>query len=450
MAHITTNTTTIKITGMHCASCDILVKLKLKVLHNITEVVPNRDAGLITITHKGALSLDEINGVLCEYGYKVYSADQAVVQSSEGSMATTKSPGDLQETLGIAAILCILYYFANQFDLLSSVATTSSATTSGAFVLGLIASISTCMATTGAVFTSFVNKQAKTQVLMTALSFMIGRVLSYGAFGYALALFGGAFLRLVQFGSGLNLLMAAILILVGLDMLHLVSLGKILSYLPGRHLLLSLEEKRSKSLKPWMSATLLGGLTYLLPCGFTLSTQAYALTLGNPVQSALLMMAFALGTLPALLGITLLSKVRTHHFYYLFLKVVALIIIAVGLGYVANTAELYGYRLISLQSDSFAGESAPIENGKQIVKMTARSAGYFPSEFVVKAGIPVEWQITGKEINGCQGTIQAPKVGVSLVVLKEGENKVEFTPVDKGYVTFSCSMGMFSGRFKVI
>lgn len=418
-------------------------------MKNIIDVVPDRDHNTVTITHQDPLSLDEINGVLCEYGYRVHAMDQVVVQPSDMGVSVVRT-GDLQETLSIAGILLILYYFANQFDLLSYMTVSTSTTASGAFLLGLVASVSTCMATTGAVFTSFVNKQSRSHTLSSALAFMGGRILSYGAFGYVLALFGGEFLKLAQFGSALNLLMAAVLILVGLDMLRLLSLSKILSYLPGRSLLLLVQERKSRTLKPWMSAGLLGGLTYLLPCGFTLSTQAYALTLGSPIQSSLLMMSFALGTVPALLGITLLSKVRMHRFYHFFLKIVALTIMAVGFGYIANTAALYGYRLTSLQSDSFAGELAPIENGKQIVKMTARAAGYFPSEFIVRAGIPVEWQITGKEINGCQGTVQAPKVGVPLVVLKEGENKVEFTPVDKGYVTFSCSMGMFTGRFKVI
>lgn len=434
---------------MHCASCDILVKLKLKGTKNIIDVVPDREHNTLTITHHHTLSLDEINNILCEYGYKVYTMDQVSVQKSDTGALTTHS-GDLQETASLAGILLILYYFANQLDLVSHITINSSTTASSAFLLGLVASVSTCMATTGAVFTSFVNGQPRSHTFTTALTFMSGRILSYGVFGYVLALFGGVFLKLVQFGSTLNLLVAAVLIVVGLDMLRLLSLNKILAYLPGRHLLLSSDAKKFFALKPWISAGLLGGLTYLLPCGFTLSTQAYALTLGSPLQSSLIMISFALGTLPALLSITLLSKIRTHRFYHLFLKIVALIIIAVGLSYVANTAELYGYRFIPLQSDTFAGELAPIENGKQIVKMTARATGYFPSEFIVRAGIPVEWQITGKEINGCQGTVQAPQVGVPLITLKEGENKLQFTPMQTGYVTFSCSMGMFSGRFKVI
>lgn len=41
-----------------------------------------------------------------------------------------------------------------------------------------------------------------------------------------------------------------------------------------------------------------GALTFLLPCGFTLAMQAYAITTGSFTTGALTLMAFALGTAP--------------------------------------------------------------------------------------------------------------------------------------------------------
>jgi len=87
-------------------------------MKNIIDVVPDRDHNTVTITHQDPLSLDEINGVLCEYGYRVHAMDQMVVQPSDMGVSVVRT-GDLQETLSIAGILLILYYFANQFDLLS-------------------------------------------------------------------------------------------------------------------------------------------------------------------------------------------------------------------------------------------------------------------------------------------------------------------------------------------
>jgi plastocyanin domain-containing protein len=115
-----------------------------------------------------------------------------------------------------------------------------------------------------------------------------------------------------------------------------------------------------------------------------------------------------------------------------------------------NTAQLYGFSLGQSTKEESAESLAPIENGKQVVRMTAQSSGYSPSQFTVKAGIPVRWEIEGKEIFSCAGTIQAPGAGVPLTNLKEGKNVLEFTPTKAGDINFSCSMGMFSGRFKVI
>src|SRR5690606_28087999 len=45
---------------------------------------------------------------------------------------------------------------------------------------------------------------------------------------------------------------------------------------------------------------IVGGLTFILPCGFTLVAQGLALTSGSFITGALIMFFFALGTLPML------------------------------------------------------------------------------------------------------------------------------------------------------
>ena len=88
----------------------------------------------------------------------------------------------------------------------------------------------------------------------------------------------------------------------------------------------------------------------------------------------------------------------------------------------ANTAQLYGLHVgVFENTTETSTPTVQVTDGKQIVKMTASSNGYSPNEFVVKAGIPVRWEIEGKEIYGCQGSLQAPAVGVPLLNLKEGK-----------------------------
>lgn len=86
---------------------------------------------------------------------------------------------------------------------------------------------------------------------------------------------------------------------------------------------------------------------------------------------------------------------------------------------------------------------AELENGVQILRMTATDRGYTPNEFQVEANKPVRLIIDG-EARGCASYFVAPKLGISTR-LGLGENsEFEFTPTPGRY-DFSCSMGMFSG-----
>ena len=69
------------------------------------------------------------------------------------------------------------------------------------------------------------------------------------------------------------------------------------------------------------TAFLLGGLTFFLPCGFTQALQLYVLAKGDVLTGALTMLAFALGTLPALLSLSALSSFAKGAFQRHFLKV---------------------------------------------------------------------------------------------------------------------------------
>ena len=81
--------------------------------------------------------------------------------------------------------------------------------------------------------------------------------------------------------------------------------------------------------------------------------------------------------------------------------------------------------------------------------MAVVSGGYVPNYFIVKKGIPVKWVIDGKNVFGCQGYFVVPSLNISKA-LNPGENLIEFTPKDSGFINFSCGMGMYRGRIKVL
>ncbi|MFW2488083.1 cupredoxin domain-containing protein [Clostridium chromiireducens] len=90
---------------------------------------------------------------------------------------------------------------------------------------------------------------------------------------------------------------------------------------------------------------------------------------------------------------------------------------------------------------------AAVENGVQIIRITADNNGYTPDAFYVQKNMPVKLIIEGNQINSCDNGIIFPSLNIKED-LKPGENIIEFIPVDED-IDFSCWMGMIKGVIKV-
>lgn len=90
---------------------------------------------------------------------------------------------------------------------------------------------------------------------------------------------------------------------------------------------------------------------------------------------------------------------------------------------------------------------ATMEDGVQVIRMTADNNGYTPNAFYVEKNKPVKWIITGSHLNACNNAVVVPSLNIEKK-LKSGDNIIEFTPKD-GNVNFSCWMGMIRGVIKV-
>jgi plastocyanin domain-containing protein len=88
-----------------------------------------------------------------------------------------------------------------------------------------------------------------------------------------------------------------------------------------------------------------------------------------------------------------------------------------------------------------------IEDGVQVIRMTADNNGYTPNAFYVEKDKPVKWIIAGSQLNTCNNEVVVPLLNIEKK-LKSGENIIEFTPKD-GDINFSCWMGMIRGVIKL-
>ncbi|WP_422133220.1 sulfite exporter TauE/SafE family protein [Endozoicomonas sp. ALD040] len=172
-----------------------------------------------------------------------------------------------------------------------------------ASTLGLLGSthcIGMCGGITSALSLSLRGRsKAETSWLM--LTYHAGRISSYALAGLLLGLVGwflGDASETLQ--SSLRIIASAMLIAMGLYITGwwkgLMKMEKL-----GQHLWKHIQPLASKLLpiRSTPNALALGALWGWLPCGLVYSTLIWSASQNNPTQSALLMAAFGLGTLPS-------------------------------------------------------------------------------------------------------------------------------------------------------
>jgi len=426
---------TLKIKGMHCPSCEILVRDKFSKVRNIKQIKADFRKKEVEIFYQGEIYEDKLNQLITPFGYRI----QKDIEEKEEPLFNR-----LLEFFGIALILILLYLILQEFNLIPHFSY-QDLSLPLVFILGIVASTSTCMATAGILYFSIAQKN---EHLSSALSFNLGRILAYFFFGLIFGFLGKTFVNSVLLGGILTLIIGLAMIFLGLDMAKIFSwqkyfgsgfTGKIFEYL---------DEKLKRY--PRRMPFFLGVSTYFLPCGFTQSVQVYVMGLGNPLMSAVYMMVFALGTAPLLMAINLALNIRKLEFYQYFLKVVGVLVFFVGVSYFVNFLNLFGLNYFDrfFNKNEVGFENVKIIDGKQVIEMTVDSSGYNPNILVVKKDMPVKWVIYGKDVLGCQGYFVVPFLGIGQA-LKEGENIFEFDPKDFSEIPFSCGMGMFKGKIIV-
>jgi len=186
-----------------------------------------------------------------------------------------------------------------------------------------------------------------------------------------------------------------------------------------------------------------GALTFFLPCGFTQAMQLYAVSSGSFIQGAAIMSLFALGTAPGLLGIGGLASVFKGKQAKIFFSAAGMAVILFGSFNIANGSQLAFQKQVAVNN-----VQAEID-GIQEIRMTQGDRGYSPNTFTVQKGKKIRWIITSTNPYNCASSLVVPKYGISKY-LEKGENIIEFVPTETGEIPFSCSMGMYRGKIKVI
>ncbi len=168
-----------------------------------------------------------------------------------------------------------------------------------AITIGVIASLSTCMAIVGGLTLSISANFAKEgDSIKPQTLFHAGRLIAFFLLGGIIGSIGTQF----EFSDSgtfvLSITVGIVMLLLGLKLLDIFPKAK--SLLPTLPNFALGWIEPLKSANHTLTPALLGILTFFLPCGFTQSMQIYTLTSGGFIPGALTMGFFALGTLPVL------------------------------------------------------------------------------------------------------------------------------------------------------
>lgn len=454
----------LKIHGMHCASCEVLIERKFKNVSGVEKVNVNHASGHAELVCLEELDIEQLNSLVNKEGYHV-SLWEDRNESIPDNLVQKNKTKDYLQMGWIFLIIVSLYFILKQFDFLPNISVDGSMSYGVIFIIGLVAAVSSCIAVVGGLLLALAEKYNQSHPNLTGIQkfkphiyFNIGRVLGYTVFGALVGALGSVFTISPRANGFLMIFVSAIMLLLGFQLLNLFpGLRRFSPRMPKfiSHKIHDLSGKDSKG-----APMTLGALTFFLPCGFTQALQLYVLASGDWKIGALTMLVFSLGTLPALISLSAVSSFAKGVFQKHFLKFAGVLVVMLAVFNINNGLTLAGYNfnpssVFTAKSNNIEKSSIPkveIVDGKQIVKMKVSGYNYTPNKFTIVEGIPVEWQIDGGGAAGCGKVIVMPSLGISKYLSPQGITTINFTPTETGTIPFNCSMGMMTrgSQFTVI
>lgn len=321
------------VTGTHCASCKILIEDILGEQQNISNVnVDLKDETITLDTHETdqMVLAKVLNEKVMGNGYTI----------SVEKVEEKKDNGVIWQALPIGLIFLVAFYMLQKSGLLNfGIGGKTTPVTS--FLIGLIASVSSCLAIVGGLILSLSAKVAQddNSNKRPFYLFHIGRLVSFAFFGGILGLVGKNLGINYIFSSVLGILAATIMIVLGLTLTGIFKKSKFT--LPPN--IFNFFRKVEHQI---FAPLLLGIGTFFLPCGFTQSMQVASLSSGSFISGLLIMLFFALGTLPMLLLLSFGSASFAHSKHApLFFTSAGIVVI--GLGIFGLLAQLAGLGIIN-------------------------------------------------------------------------------------------------------
>jgi len=327
---------TFHVHGMHCHACVLMTESEIIDLPNITHAKSSlKNHSLEVEGDFGEKTLEQIAEELTmsvkPHGYTI----------SVEKQVKNKKWDDFRIAVPIALGFLVLFVLLQKAGIINLVGA-GQVTYGTAFVIGIIASLSTCMAVVGGLLLSMSATFAKEgDKVRPQLMFHGGRIISLFILGGVIGAIGSAFTLNITATFVLSLMVGLVMLILGINLLDIFHFTKKLQ--PSMPKFIAKRAHRVSKLNHTFTPLLVGLATFFLPCGFTQSMQLYTLTTGSFLKGGLTMLAFALGTLPVLTLISFSSfSIHKSAKAGIFFKTAGLIVIMFALFNLINSLVVIG------------------------------------------------------------------------------------------------------------
>lgn len=327
---------TFHVNGMHCNACTLMIESELGELPNVTEVKANLGGQSLEIVGDfGGKTPEEIAEELTlpltAHGYSV----------SVEKESRDKKWSEFRVAVPVALAFAVLFVLLQKTGLINLIGG-DTVTYGTAFVIGIVASVSTCMAVVGGLVLSMSATFAKEgDRVRPQVMFHLGRIVSFFLLGGVIGALGSAFTLSSTATFALSALIGIVMLILGLNLLDVFDFTKKLQPSMPRFI-----TERARGVSEWnhtLTPVLVGIATFFLPCGFTQSMQLYTLSTGSFLTGGLTMLAFALGTFPVLALVSFSSlSIKDSSKAGIFFKSAGLIVILFALFNLINSLVVIG------------------------------------------------------------------------------------------------------------
>lgn len=330
-------TYTFHVAGMHCKSCVLMTESELCDVPEISRAKTSLAKNSVEVTgdfgdKSQEMIAEELTRVLAKNGYSL-SAEKIMPQ---------KKWSDFKVAVPIAIAFAILFVVLQKLNIVNLV-DTSTVSYGTAFIIGIIASLSTCMAVVGGLVLSMSATFAKDgDKIKPQILFHTGRIIAFFVLGGVIGAIGSAFTLSTNATVVLGIILGLVMLVLGINLLDVFGFTKKLQ--PSMPKFISQRALSLTKLNHRLTPVLIGVATFFLPCGFTQSMQLYTLGTHSFLTGGLTMLAFAVGTLPVL-ALVSFSSLSIHKSSQagVFFKSAGLIVILFALFNIINSLVVIGF-----------------------------------------------------------------------------------------------------------